>query len=41
MGQFHFDKMPDMSFDLLSTKVLDGRVLLLEYRPAGLPPYSD
>lgn len=36
-----FDKMPDMGFDLLSTKVLDGRVLLLEYRPAGLPPYSD
>jgi dihydrofolate reductase len=25
---------PDMGFDLLSTKVLDNRVLLLEYRPA-------
>ena len=36
-----FDGLPDMGFDLLSTKVLDGRVLLLEYRPAGAPPYID
>jgi len=35
-----FEGLPDMGFDLLSTKVLDGRVLLLEYRPTGLPPYS-
>jgi dihydrofolate reductase len=36
-----FEGLPDMGFDLLSTQVLDGRVLLLEYRPAGAPPYSD
>ena len=35
-----FEGLPDMGFDLLSTKVLDGRVLLLEYRPTGTPPYS-
>ncbi len=36
-----FAGLPDMGFDLLSTRVLDGRVLLLEYRPTGVPPYSD
>ena len=36
-----FGRLPDMGFDLLSTRVLDGRVLLLEYRPTGAPPYSD
>ena len=35
-----FAGLPDMGFDLLSSQVLDGRVLLLEYRPAGVPPYS-
>jgi dihydrofolate reductase len=35
-----FAKLPDIGFDLLSTSVLDGRVLLVEYRPAGVPPYS-
>ncbi len=35
-----FDGLPDMGFDLLSSRVLDGRVLLLEYRPTGTPPYS-
>jgi dihydrofolate reductase len=35
-----FEGLPDMGFDLLSTRVLDGRVLLLEYRPTGAPPYS-
>jgi dihydrofolate reductase len=35
-----FEGLPDMGFDLLSTKVLDGRVLLLEYRPTGAPPDS-
>jgi dihydrofolate reductase len=35
-----FEGLPDMGFDLLSTKVLDGRVLLLENRPTGTPPYS-
>jgi dihydrofolate reductase len=36
-----FEGLPDMGFDLLSTQVLDRRVLLLEYRPTGAPPYSD
>jgi len=36
-----FDGLPDTAFDLVSTKVLDGRILLLEYRPTGAPPYSD
>lgn len=35
-----FEGLPDMSFELISTKVLDGRVLLLEYRPTGIPPYN-
>ena len=35
-----FDGLPDTGFDLLATRVLDGRVLLLEYRPRGEPPYS-
>jgi dihydrofolate reductase len=35
-----FGGLPDMGFDLLSTRVLDKRVLLLEYHPAGAPPYS-
>jgi len=36
-----FEGLPDIGFELLSTRVLDGRVLLLEYRPTGAPPYSD
>lgn len=36
-----FKAMPDIGFDLISTRVLDGRVLLLEYRPTGAPPYGD
>jgi dihydrofolate reductase len=35
-----FEGLPDIGFDLLSSRVLDGRVLLLEYRPAGEPPYN-
>jgi dihydrofolate reductase len=35
-----FAGLPDIGFDLASTRVLDGRVLLLEYRPTGAPPYS-
>ena len=35
-----FERLPNMAFDLLSSRVLDGRVLLLEYRPAGAPPYN-
>jgi dihydrofolate reductase len=36
-----FEGLLDTGFDLVSNKVLDGRVLLLEYRPAGEPPYRD
>ncbi|HUH96461.1 MAG TPA: dihydrofolate reductase family protein [Anaerolineales bacterium] len=36
-----FNGLPDIGFDLVSTRVLDGRVLLLEYRPTGAPPYID
>jgi dihydrofolate reductase len=36
-----FEGLPDMGFDLVSNKILDGRVLLLEYRPTGEPPYTD
>jgi len=36
-----FEGLPDIGFALLSTRVLDERVLLLEYRPTGAPPYSD
>ncbi|MEP7290418.1 MAG: dihydrofolate reductase family protein, partial [Chloroflexota bacterium] len=35
-----FAGLPDIGFDLVSNKVLDGRVLLLEYRPTGTPPYA-
>ncbi len=35
-----FEGLPDTGFDLLSARVLDGRVLLLEYRPTGAAPYS-
>jgi dihydrofolate reductase len=34
-----FADLPDIGLDLLSTRILDGRLLLLEYRPAGTPPY--
>ncbi len=36
-----FEGLPDIGFDLVSNQVLDGRVLLLEYRPVGQPPYRD
>jgi dihydrofolate reductase len=39
-GEPIFSGLPDIGFDLVSTRVLDGRVLLLEYRPTGAPPYS-
>lgn len=35
-----FEGLPDIGFDLVSTRVLDGRLLLLEYRPTGAPPYN-
>ena len=33
-----FEDLPDLAFALSSQHVLDNRVLLLEYRPSGLPP---
>jgi dihydrofolate reductase len=35
-----FAGLPDIGMDLVSSKVLDGRVLLTEYRPMGAPPYA-
>jgi dihydrofolate reductase len=35
-----FADLPDIGFDLISTRILDEQVLLLEYQPAGLPPYA-
>lgn len=34
-----FTGLPDIGFHLISTRILDEQVLLLEYRPAGAPPY--
>jgi dihydrofolate reductase len=36
-----FAGLPDIGFDLVSSSVLDRRVLLLEYRPTGTPPYAN
>ena len=35
-----FRQVPDVGFELVSSRTLDGRVLLLEYGPAGPPPYA-
>lgn len=35
-----FEGLPDTGFDLVSSQILDKRVLLLEYRPTGAPPTS-
>ncbi|GBF04712.1 hypothetical protein DAERI_020309 [Deinococcus aerius] len=35
-----FEGYPDLQFELLETQVLDRRVVLLDYRPAGPPPHS-
>ena len=34
-AQFH-----DIALDLMGQSVLDRRIVLSEYRPSGLPPYS-
>jgi len=36
-----FEGMDDLALDLAATRVLDGRVLLLDYRPAGQPPFNN
>ena len=33
-----FAGYPDLQLELLGTRTLDGRVLVLDYRPAGPPP---
>jgi dihydrofolate reductase len=33
-----FEGTADLGLELTATKVLDGRILLLDYRPAGNPP---
>jgi dihydrofolate reductase len=33
-----FEGLRDTGFDLAASEVLDGRVLILDYRPAGAPP---
>jgi riboflavin biosynthesis pyrimidine reductase len=34
-----FAQLDDIALELVSETVLDGRVVLCEYRPAGTPPY--
>ncbi len=36
-----FEGLPDIGFEMLPMRLLDGRVLLLEYRPTGAPPLTD
>jgi dihydrofolate reductase len=35
-----FARLPDIGLDLVGQSVLDGRIVLSEYRPAGVPPYA-
>jgi dihydrofolate reductase len=35
-----FAQLGDIALELVSETVLDGRVVLLDYRPGGLPPYA-
>jgi dihydrofolate reductase len=35
-----FAQLPDVGLDLLDHCVLDGRIVVSEYRPSGLPPYA-
>lgn len=34
-----FARLDDIALELVSETVLDGRVVLCDYRPAGAPPY--
>lgn len=36
-----YEGLPDLAFTLISTRVLDDRILLLEYQPIGEPPYAN
>lgn len=35
-----FEHVGDFAMDLQSQTVLDGRIILLDYRPGGRPPYA-
>jgi len=35
-----FAQLPDIGLDLVGQSVLDGRIVLSEYRPSGAPPYA-
>jgi dihydrofolate reductase len=35
-----FTELRDVALELVAQTVLDGRVVLLDYRPGGLPPYT-
>jgi dihydrofolate reductase len=35
-----FTRLPDIGLDLVGQSVLDGRIVLSEYRPSGVPPYA-
>ena len=36
-----FAELGDVALELVSETVLDGRTVLLDYRPGGLPPYAN
>lgn len=35
-----FSELPELQFKLLEQKVLDNRIIVLDYKPAGTPPYT-
>ncbi|GAA3953011.1 dihydrofolate reductase family protein [Actinomadura viridis] len=35
-----FARLPDVALDLVGQSVIDGRIVVLEYRPSGEPPYA-
>jgi dihydrofolate reductase len=35
-----FTQLPDIGLDLVGQSMLDQRIVLLEYRPSGAPPYA-
>ncbi len=35
-----FARLPDIGLDLVGQSLLDGRIVLSEYRPSGVPPYA-
>lgn len=36
-----FAQLPDIGLELVDQSVLDGRIVLSDYRPSGAPPYAD